>query len=158
MKLPLVTLPFLALLLNLAACKKSAKSAISTENEQPEAGKWNLVTDSTFEGVGYNNHPVDYSGMPGDYFSFTTDGHVYTRERGVLDTLIYKVVSDSTIIISDFGLIINGVPDTSSITGLVADSLTTNNGMVTTAQTIVIKSPFFPTPGGEFGRKVTLSR
>jgi hypothetical protein len=165
MKLPLVTLSFLAFLLNFAACTKSAKSLKSTENEQLGAGEWNLVSDSTYEGAGLGNHPVDYIGQPGDYFSFTTDGHVYTREGGVLDTLTYKVVSDSTIIISDFGIIINGVPDTSRVTGLGADSLTTNNGMNTTnngmnttAQTIAIESPFFPTPGGVFGRKVTLSR
>jgi len=158
MKFPLVTLSFLAFLLNFTACTKSAKSSLSTGNEQLGAGDWNLVSDSTFEGVGLGNHPVDYAGQPGDYFSFTTDGHVYTREGAVLDTLTYKVVSDSTLIISDFGLIINGVPDTSTVTGLSAISLTSKNGMNTTTQTIVIESPFFPTPGGVFWRKVTLSR
>jgi hypothetical protein len=153
MKLSLVSLSFLAFLLNLTACTKSAKPSLSTENEQLGAGDWNLVTDSTFEGVAQNNHAVDYTGRPGDYFSFTTDGHVYTREGEVLDTLTYKVVSDSTIIISDFGVIANGVPDTSTITGL-----TVNNGLDITGQTIVIESPFFLTPGGEFWRKVTLSR
>jgi hypothetical protein len=158
MKLPLVTLSFLAFLLNFTACTKSAKSSLSTENEQLGAGDWNLVSDSTFEGIAQNNHPVDYTGQPGDYFSFTTDGHVYTSEGGVLDTLTYTLVSASHIIISDFGAFLNGVPDTSTITGLGANSLTTNNGTNTTTQTIVIESPFFPTPGGIFWRKVTLSR
>jgi hypothetical protein len=158
MKLPLAALSFLTFLLNFTACTKSAKSSLSTQNEQLGAGDWNLVSDSTFEGVAQNNHPVDYAGQPGDYFSFTTDGHVYTSEGGVLDTLTYKVVSETGIIISDFGAYFNGVPDTSTITGLGASSLTTNNGMNTTAQTIVIESPFFPTPGGVFWRKVTLSR
>jgi hypothetical protein len=93
-------------------------------------------------------------GQLGDYFSFTTDGHVYTREGGVLDTLTYKMVSDSTIIISDFGFIANGVSPTDTIKGLGANSLTT----ASTGQTIVIESPWFPTPGGLFWRKVTLSR
>ena len=95
-----------------------------------------------------------YAGQPGDYFKFTTDGHVYTREGEVLDTLTYKMVSDSTVIISDFGLIINGVLPTDTIKGLGANSLITT----TTGQTIVIESPWFPTPGGLFWRKVTLSR
>ena len=154
MKLPLVTLSFLAALVHFTACTKSAKSSLSTENEQLGPGAWNLVTDSTFEGIAQNNHPVDYTGQPGDYFNFTTDGHVYTREGGLLDTLTSKMVSDSTIIISDFGLTINGVPPTDTIKGLGVNSLTT----AATGQTITIESPWFPTPAGLFWRKVTLSR
>ena len=154
MKLPLVMLSFLALLLYFTACKKSGRASLSTENQQLGAGIWNLVTDSTYEGVAQNNHPVDYTGQAGDYFSFTTDGHVYTREGEVRDTLTYKMVSDSTVIISDFGLIINGVLPTDTIKGLGASSLTTT----TTGRTIVIESPWFPSPGGLFWRKVTLSR
>jgi hypothetical protein len=154
MKLRLVTLSFLACLLNFTACTKSGKSS---ENEQLGADQWILVSDSTYQGVGYSNHPVDYAGQPGDYFSFTTDGHVYTREGEVLDTLAYTLVSPTGIIISDFGLILNGVPDTCTITGLGSNSLTANTGNFLD-QTIVIESPFFLTPGGEFWRKVTLSR
>ena len=155
MKLSLVTLSLLVLLLGVMACSKSHAS--STKNEQPGAGAWILVTDSTFEGVAQNNHPVDYTGQPGDYFSFATDGHVYSKEGEVLDTLTYTLVSASRIIISDFGLIINGVPDTCTITGLGTNSLTANTGNFMD-QTIVIESPFFGTPGGLFWRKVTLSR
>ena len=155
MKLPLVTLSLIAFLLNFTACtKKSAKLTLTNGDEQLGAGDWNLVSDSTYEGVAQNNHPVDYTGQAGDYFSFTTDGHVYTREGEVRDTLTYKMVSDSTVIISDFGLIINGVLPTDTIKGLGASSLTTT----TTGRTIVIESPWFPSPGGLFWRKVTLSR
>jgi hypothetical protein len=63
------------------------------------------------------------------------------------------MVSDTSIVISNFGLIVNDVPDTSTITALTA-----NNGLGLTVQIIVIESPFFLTPGGEFWRKVTLSR
>jgi hypothetical protein len=63
------------------------------------------------------------------------------------------MVSDTSIIISDFGLFVNNIPDTCTITGLTA-----NNGLGLTVQVIVIESPFFPTPGGEFWRKVTLRR
>jgi hypothetical protein len=145
---------FLAVVFCFVTCTKSATS--STENNQDGPGHWNLVSDSTFEGVAQNNHPVDYTGQAGDYFSFGTDGHVYTKEGEVLDTLTYRVVSATGIIISDFGATFNGISDTSTITGLGGNSLTTNNGDVT-AQTIVIESPFFLTPGGEFWRKVTLS-
>jgi hypothetical protein len=143
---------FLAVLLYLTACTKTAVPS----NEYGTAnltGKWNLVNDSTFEGAGSSNHPVDYTGEVGDYFSFSANGYVYTKEGSVLDTLTFRMVSDTSIIISDFGLIVNGIPDTSTVTGLTA-----NNGLGLKVQTIVIESPFFLTPGGEFWRKVTLNR
>jgi hypothetical protein len=56
------------------------------------------------------------------------------------------------MIISHFGLTANGIPDTCTITGLTGN-LTSGQ----TGQRIVIESPFFLTPGGEFWRKVTLS-
>ncbi len=152
MKHPSGKLSFLAVLLYLTACTKADES--SNQNKPTGlSGKWNLVNDSTFDGAGYSNHLVDYTGEAGDYFSFSTDGYVYTKESTVLDTLTYTMVSDTSVVISDFGLILNGVPDTSTITGLIA-----NNGLGLTVQTIVIESPFFLTPGGEFWRKVTLSR
>jgi hypothetical protein len=117
------------------------------------AGKWSLVSDSTFEGVGVTNHAVNYMGVAGDYFDFSMKGYVYTKEASSPDTLTYTMISDTKLIISDFGLIINGVPDISTIAGLRA-----NNGSGNTTQVIVIESPFFLTPGGEFWRKVTLSR
>jgi len=152
MKHPSGKLSLLLLLLYLTACTRSSVS--SNENEQAGiANKWNLVTDSTLWGAGVANHPVNYTGEPGDYFSFGTNGYVYTKEGNLLDTLSYQLVSDTSIIISDFGLILNGVPDTSIITGLTAGIDSGN-----TAETIVIESPFFITPGGEFWRKVTLRR
>jgi hypothetical protein len=156
MKHPPGKLSLLALLLCLAACTKTTgkKTMLSNGPESPGIpGEWNLVTDSTFEGVGSANHPVNYTGEPGDYFSFSDNGYVYTKEGNVLDTLTYQVVSVTKIIISDFGLILNGVADTSTVTGLTG-SIDSGN----TADTIVIESPFFLTPGGEFWRKVTLYR
>ena len=141
-------LSFFAIVLCFAACTKSAKS--SNENNKEEPGYWNLVSDSTFEGVGAGNHAVNYTGQAGDYFNFTTEGYVDTKEGDVMDTLTYKIVSATGIIISDF-------VDTCTITGLGGNSLTANNGGGTT-QTIVIASPLLATPGGVFWRKVTLSR
>lgn len=151
-------LSFLAILLHLAACTKTATSPKTlTSLDQTitlaYTGEWDLITDSTFEGVGSNNHPVFYTGEPGDYFTFTTGGFVFTKEGNVLDTLTFQQLSDSTMIITDFGSFVNGVPDTSTITGLTGEI---ESG--TTPDTIIIESPFFLTPGGEFWRKVTLSR
>ena len=152
MKRPTGKLSFLAVLLYLNAC---TKSDVSSNSNKPAglAGEWNLVNDSAFEGAGSSNHLVVYSGGAGDYFNFSTNGYVYTKESTLLDTLTYSMISDTSIVISNFGLILNGVPDTSTITGLTA-----NSGLGLTVQTIVIESPFFLTPGGEFWRKVTLSR
>ena len=143
---------FLAILMYLMACTKSAVPS-NDDGTADLNGKWSLVNDSTFVGAGSSNHQVNYTGEAGDYFSFSTNGNVYTKEGSVLDTLTYKMVSDTSIIISDFGLIVNGIPDTSTITGLKA-----TNGLGITVQIIVIESPFFLTPGGEFWRKVTLRR
>ena len=143
---------FLAILLYLTACTKTAGPS-NVNGTAGLTGKWNLVIDSTFEGVGTSNHLVDYTGEAGDYFNFSTNGYVYTKEGTVLDTLTYRVVSDTGIIISDFGLFANNMPDTCTISGLTA-----NNGLGLTVQVIVIESPFFPTQGGVFWRKVTLRR
>ena len=143
----LAILPFLAVLLYLTACKKT-KGSSNGNLLTSITGKWSLETDSTFEGAGYANHEVDYTGEPGDYFDFNTNGTVYTKEGNVLDTLTYKVVSDSTMIISDFGF--SG--DTCAV-----KSLTVSNGEGT-GQFLYITSPFFFTPGGTFGRKVTITR
>lgn len=148
-----------AVLLYLTACSKTAGSSktVTSLDETLTAavsGQWNLVYDSTFEGVGWANHAVDYTGEPGDYFNFSADGsNLYTKEGNVLDTLAYQLLSDSSVIITDFGTFVNGVPDTSTITGLTG-SIESGKS----PDTIVIESPFFLTPGGEFWRKVKLSR
>lgn len=143
----LAILPFLALLLYLTACKKT-KGSSNGSAATSITGKWNLLTDSTFVGVGTGNHEVDYIGQPGDYFDFNTNGTVYTKEGDVLDTLTYKLLSESTMIISDFG----ASGDTCTV-----NSMTVSNGEGT-GQFLYITSPFFFTPGGTFGRKVSLSR
>jgi hypothetical protein len=151
MKHPTGKLSFLIALLYLTACTKSDSS--SNQNKPAGlTGNWNLVNDSAFEGAGLSSR-MDYTGEAGDYFNFSTNGYVYTKENTKLDTLIYSMVSDTSIIISSFGLIDNGVPDTSIITGLKD-----NNGSRVTVQTIEIESHLSIIPGGEFWRKVTLSR
>jgi hypothetical protein len=129
------------LLLCIHACKPAGVEPTTATI----AGKWNIVSDSTFAGVGSSNHPVDYGGQPGDYFDFTSNGIIYTKEGLTLDTLNYTVTGDNSIVITAFGLIANGVPATSQIKTLTIHSL-------------VIKAPTVLTPGGEFGREVYLSR
>jgi hypothetical protein len=152
MKLLSGMLSFIAAFLYLAGCTKTTGSS---DKYKPTSitGKWNLVNDSTFEGAGFSNHLVGYTGKAGDYTSFGTNGNVYNKEGTKLDTFTYRMVSDTSIIISDFGLLLNGVPDTCTIKGLTA-----NNGLGLSGQIIVIGSPLFITPGGEFWRKLTLSR
>jgi hypothetical protein len=127
------------LMLSLYACKKDGNNF----NPSSIVGKWSVVSDSTFIGVGVNNHPVDYRGQPGDYFDFRTDGHVYTKEGTVLDTLSYSSVPTG-IVVQSFGITLNQVPEISNV--------------MFTANTAIIDAPILLTPGGEFGRKVTLSR
>jgi hypothetical protein len=141
MKAPYSLITIATLIICLYACKKDGNNI----NSSSIVGKWSIVSDSTFAGVGSSNHPVNYAGAPGDYFDFRTDGNVYTKEGAVLDTLSYKLVSNTTIIIASFGVTLNGVPETSSIKVLTSHNLT-------------IDAPVLLTPGGEFGRKVSLSR
>jgi hypothetical protein len=151
------SLMIIGLMLCVAACKKdingslspvtnkSDKNSLSGLGQASLVAKWNIVTDSTYAGAGISNHPVDYSGQPGDYFDIRTNGYIYTKEGAVLDTLSYTLVSDTTIKIQPFGFGINSVPTTSHITNFTSNSVT-------------IASPSFATPGGIFWRKVTLSR
>lgn len=137
------TSPLLVIAASLALCLYGCKK--DNTNPSSIAGKWNIVSDSTFTGVGIGNHAVNYSGHPGDYFNFSINGTLYTKEGTILDTLTYRNVSDTAIIISSFGVIVNGVPETSRITTF-------------TAHNLVINAPRINTPGGSFGRKITLSR
>jgi hypothetical protein len=126
-------------------CSCSKQNVSKNSTAATIMGKWNLISDSVFTGVGPGNHLVGYIGLPGDYFDFRTDQNVYIKEGSSYDTLGYKIVTDSTIIIADFGLILNGVQDTSKIVNLTPDSVT-------------IVTPVFDTPGGAFGRMVHLGR
>ena len=127
----------------LISCKKDFVPA--NDLHASIIGKWNILNDSTFTGVGVSNHAVNYTGQTGDYFDFRTDGYIYIKENTTLDTLSYSITSDTTIIIASFGIIINGVPEVSRVTNLTADGVT-------------ISAPFIVTPGGAFGRKINLKR
>ncbi len=76
-------------------------------------GKWNILSDSTFSGIGMNNRAVNYTGKTGDYFDFRTDGNLYIKESTIFDTLAYSVSSDTTISIVSFGIVLNGTAEAS---------------------------------------------
>jgi hypothetical protein len=126
-------------------CSFSKQSVSINSTAASLMGKWNLITDSEYTGVGTNNHLVGYIGQPGDYFDFSTNQNVYIKEGTSYDTVRYHMVTSSTIIIADFGLIANGVQDTSKIVNLTPDS-------------VIIVSPVLITSGGIFGRTVHLGR
>ena len=145
MKSPIV---YIVVMLVLLSCTRNiASGPVSTIT-----GNWSIVFDSTYSGVGTQNHAAVYTGQPGDYFNFSTDGHVYTKEGNILDTLKYSLLSASTIIIDSFGLTLNGVPETSNIT------FQTFSDISVTVHQATIDAPIEPTPAGEFGRKVVLRK
>jgi hypothetical protein len=131
----------------LFSCKKLSDPLECCGANSPSTSifnKWNIVSDSTFTGVGITNHAVNYAGQAGDYFNITTNGIIYTREGDVLDTLTYNSLTDTTIVISSFGITLNGVLAPSHFTF--------------TAHSLNIASPEYATPGGIFGRRIKLSR
>jgi hypothetical protein len=125
------------------SCKKDTSS--TQKGTFSITGKWSIITDSSFAGVGSENHLVNYTGQEGDYFDFAADGKLYVKENNIINTYNYTLTSPATLIIDSFGITINGVPNTSVIT-------------YETPHTIILYTPFIMTPGGTFGRKVHLTR
>jgi hypothetical protein len=152
MKSPFI---YILLMLVLWSCTKNTASGPNINHSIPVTtiiGNWSLVFDSTYTGVGTQNHAAVYSGQPGDYFNFSADGHVYTKEGNSLDTLKYSLLSASTIVIDSFGIALNGVPETSNIT------YQTYSDISVTIHQATIDAPVEPTPAGAFGRKVVLRK
>jgi len=118
----------------------------SKENSNVDiTGKWNIIYDSSYTGVGLGNHIVEYRGHFGDYFNFSSDNKLYIKEGNSIKTLDYLMVTDSTAIIASFGITVNGIPPNTFIKDFSAHHVT-------------LLTPFFATPGGTFGRSVQLSR
>lgn len=99
------------------------------------AGKWNVLSDFSYEGVGLNNHAVSYSGLSGDYFIFGNNNLLYTKEGNTLDTLNYQFLSDSVSIASNIYQMEN-----------------------ISWHSITLYWPGLLTPGGRFSRKIVLTR
>jgi len=121
-------------------CKKD--SAVSIVNN------WSLVNDSVYSTVGIAGYHSNYRGMNSDYFYFSPDGKLFTKEGASFDTSGYRLISGNKIIIDSFSLSNNGEYLPGDISGL-----TTNNA------TITISSNGIQMPGGgTYKRIINLRR
>lgn len=127
---------FIFFSLVLISCSKNSGNTHSLISNLSIAGSWNVVQDSTYQGVGLTNHLVVYKGKEGDYFDFKDDGKVYTKEGSNYAVLDYRATADS--------IIINSFPNPCSFNF--------------TGNTLSIISSEYTTPGGMMKRSVFLSR
>jgi hypothetical protein len=109
------------------------------------AGKWNIVGDTTYSGVNTGANPTIYSGQPGDYFDFRTDGHVYIKEGAAMDTLSYNQLTTTSVSISSFTQKNTTAIDTCTIAAF-------------TLHHSIVVSPLLTPPSGPQQRKVGLTR
>ncbi len=115
------------------ACKKTDNNNLGSV-----VGRWNVVNVET--------SGVNYTGKNGDYFEFTANGSLYTKEGTALDTFTYSMRADTAIILTP-------PPITHGLS--VFGSITTF-----TAHRLVINGPYPITPGGliDIGSSISLSR
>ncbi len=117
------------------------------ENIQALVAKWSLVRDSVYNGMG--NFPAArtsaYNGVSGDYFDFRADGKCYTKEGNVYDTLAYSITANHLVVLSKFGLNVNG-------------SYEPNIVPVLTDHNATIQTQFLATPDGFYLRYIYLRK
>lgn len=116
------------------SCRKGATP------QSPIVGRWSVVSDSVYAGVGLNNHLNVYSGKPGDFFDFARDGSIQMNEGIVLQISTYTFNKDS-VIIYEFD-----------------EGLQGKGKLSPAADTLTITTGYSYTPGGAIGRTVHLSR
>jgi hypothetical protein len=92
---------FVYLIVN--GCEKSASNTIT--------GIWNVISDSTITNGATISYTV-YDGNANDYFIFSANGTLYTKEGDVYDTVLCTPESDSTIAFDKIGVNINVIPQT----------------------------------------------
>ncbi len=127
------------------SCVKPGCDPLNMNGPMSPAGSWQLMQDSTSNWL-LNTPAVNtnYIGVAGDYFDFRTDGFCYTKEGNVYDTLAYQLVSPKSIILQNFGLVVNGSTEPSVLTQ------TNNTANITTHN--------IPTLDGTIFREVNLKR
>ena len=90
--IPSLSLLFLALLFG--SCSKNGIEANAL------IGRWNIVNDSS---ALLNLPGHNYYGTAKDYFEFTTDGILYTKEGDYLDTANYTLANDTLNVVQLYG-------------------------------------------------------
>ena len=142
---PQTLLAIILLFSIVTACTKPGCDPANMNGSMSLAGKWQVVQDS-ISNSWLKTAPVitNYIGASGDYFDFRSDGFCYTKEGDAYDTLAYKQVSSKSIIMQNFGLVINGTTEASVVT----QTMTTAN---ITTQNIL-------SPSGTIFREVKLKR
>jgi hypothetical protein len=114
------------------------------------AGTWNVVSDSTYAGIGPIASPKVYVGQPGDYFKFS--GNTLSIKEGTfrVGTATYTQVQDTLKLtyshLEDNGEVIDG-------TGTAKYIITSQ-----TATSMKLTAAPLLTPGGVFEEFITLSR
>jgi hypothetical protein len=143
------SLPFVILLFSvIAACTKPGMGGCDPGNMNGSmslTGKWQVMQDS-ISNSWLKTSPVItyYIGAAGDYFDFRSDGFCYTKEGDAFDTLAYKWVSPQSIVVQNFGLVINGATEPSVLSR--------------TATTATITTQNILSPSGTIFREVNLKR
>jgi len=113
----------------ITGCTKPGCDPANMNGSMSLTGKWQLVQDS-ISNSWLKTAPVitNYIGAAGDYFDFRSDGFCYTKEGDAYDTLAYKQVSSKSVIMQNFGLVINGAAEASVVTEMgTTANITTQN-------------------------------
>ena len=118
------------------ACNKTVSSTLM--------GRWKVVIDSSIISGGAISYNI-YNENDNDYFDFTSNGLLYTKEGLVNDTFSYKLTSGNTINLIETGVLINGIPQSG------AYRITDNK-----ARIFVV--PDFSNPGFSYQRIINLKR
>jgi hypothetical protein len=126
----------IGLLLLVSSCKKSSTAT-------QVLGKWNILSDSMYVGAGTANNKVAIHVNRGDYFNFSSDGHIYMLENSIFDTISYSLSSNF--------IVVPGFED-EQVTGTGLISYQLNKFVLS------ISTGYSPTPGGTFGKTVHLTR
>lgn len=75
-------------------------SCSKTSNHTADVmGKWSVINDST-RFIGRDTFPsyhYNYVGQPSDYYDFRSNGMMYVKEGGLLDTMAYEVLSSGQV-------------------------------------------------------------
>ena len=136
---------FLLAILSIAVCSSCEKSTDPSALSIGISGRWQIITDSSYQGAGASNHLVAYQGKDGDYYDFGSDSLLTVKEGDTTFTYAYQITSDST-----FSLF---TPDDQFHTWPITYSI-----VDPTTHSLTLINAWMITPGGILGRAVYLHR